>query len=168
VTDLPAPVEYFGLRVGLIDRAPGERERAFALTLENRTDERWFGRIPLVWVQGGIAWTEGFDVDLRPRETHRLGVATRWSSDGATLEARLPTERSPRELARLPPGKADSEAVTSRYLPLATLSAPTSPAEPGRFEDRRELLRETAVLLVASVAAVVSAILLVIYATSIL
>lgn len=164
------PTEYFGLRVGLVDRtppAPG-RDRAFALVLENRGRDRWSGRIPIVWVQAGVSWTEAFDVDLAAGERRTLGVATKWTAGSPPLEGRLASERSPQELRRLPAGETEAWALTSRYVPLGGAGDP--PAEPPATpeEDRRDRIRLTIWLVVAGAVAVVSAILLVIYATSVL
>jgi hypothetical protein len=169
VPGFSAPTEYFGLRVGLTDRpgAPGAKDRAFALWLENRTPDPWSGRIPVVWAQSGVSWTEVFDLDLAAGERRSVDLATRWVPGSPSLEGRLASERSPEELRRLPSGETERWALTSRYVPLGSVGDPPSVPPMTPAEDRRDRIRQTVWLVVAAVIAVVSAILLVVYASSI-
>ena len=167
---LPAPTLYFGLRVGIAER-PGSSAsegRGFVLTLENPGTTAWGGRIPVVWVQAGVSWTELFEVDLAPQERRTLGLATRWVSGAPALECRLPIERSPQELRKLPRGATESWAMTSNYVPIGTIAVDAPVSTPSPEEDRRDRLRQSVWLVVAGAIAVLAAILLVIYATSVL
>jgi hypothetical protein len=172
VGDFVAPTLYFGLRVGIIDRprpaSPEATDRAFALTVENPTPTAWRGRVPIVWAQAGVSWTETFDVELAAGERRTLGLATHWSAGGPSLEARLPSERSPQELAREPTGETERWALTSRYVPLGAVAAAADPAMISPAEDRRDRIRLTVWLVIAGVVAVVAAVLLIVYATSVL
>ncbi len=170
--DFPAPTEYFGLDVGLVDRPTtgdrGSSDRWFSLSVGNRKSEPWSGRIPIVWVQGGVTWAEALDVALGPSESRRVDLATRWTAGAPPLECRLATERSPRELLSLPQGETEAWAMTSRYLPLGTVATSSFPAPIAAEDDRRDRIRQTVWLVIAAVIAIVAVILLVVYAASIL
>ncbi|HTT73490.1 MAG TPA: hypothetical protein VMG99_05005 [Thermoplasmata archaeon] len=165
------PTLYFGLKVGLFAQAGAGADGGgarLALSAGNPGPAPWAGRIPVVWVQGGVTWSEGVDVDLAPGQRATYPLARRWAPGDAPLEARLATERPPRTLFAMDPVQFEAYAVASRYISLGGLGIAAEPPPPTPAQERSARLRDSIWLVIAAVTAVVAAVLLVIYATSIL
>jgi len=163
VAEFPEPTEYFALNVGLRARA----HDGFALAVENREGEAWTGRVPVVWVQGGVSWVEILDLSLAPHERREVELRTRWAGTGGPLEARLPVERDPRDLLARSDAQISTWALASNFLPLGRRSLPPVPHVATPAEERRDRVRSALWLAFAVVVGLV-AVVLILYATSVL
>lgn len=171
VLDLPAPTEYFGVRIGLAYATPsGSRTDpvAFRLRVVNEGRSPWRGRVPLVWVQAGSSWVERHDVDVPPGGERSVDLQARWDPVTGPLECRLPTARSPVLEAESTSTGAREWTYTSPYLRLASIGDPRPTGAGSAAEDRSDRLVQTAIFAVVIAAAAVAVVVFVLYATAIL